>query len=65
MEFMAALPPELVAQKIKVEDVPVNIWDTLGLPASGKRDEEEITAMQQQQAQMQAAQQGQPPEGAV
>jgi len=66
MEFMAPLPPELVAQKIKVEDVPVDIWDTLGLPATGKRDQEEIDAMMKQQQKMAQQQQGMPPqEGAM
>jgi hypothetical protein len=63
MEFMAVFPPEIVAQKIKVEDIPVGIYDTLGLPMSGKRDEEEIEEMQAAQAQQQAAQQGIPQEG--
>lgn len=53
-EFMAAsgLPMDVVAQKIKIEDLPVSIWNTLGLPESGKRDEQEQAAMAQQQAAM-------------
>lgn len=58
-EFVAAsgLPMDVVAQKIKIEDLPVAIWDTLGLPEKGKRDEQEQAAMAQQQQQMLAAQQ--------
>ena len=56
MEFMAAFPPELVAQKIKIEDIPVEIADVLGLPKKIQRDEEEIQGMQQQQAMQQQAQ---------
>lgn len=64
MEMAQALPPELVMQKIKVEDIPVNIVDALGLPESIKRDEMEQQqfAQQQQQAeqrQMQMQQGGQ------
>lgn len=63
MEFMVALPPELVAQKIKVEDIPVEIAETLGLPASIIRDEEDVAEMQQVQADQAAAQAGVQPEG--
>lgn len=57
MEFMAVFPPELVAQKIKVEDVPVEIAETLGLPASIIRDEQEVKEMQQTQANLAQQQQ--------
>ena len=65
MEFMAVLPPDLVAQKFRVEDLPVEIADNLGLPSKMKRNEEEIAEMQQEQAalaeqQAQVEQQGVP-----
>lgn len=63
MMIEGQFPMDLIAQRIKVEELPVNIWDTLGLPASGKRDEEEIAKIaEQQQAQQQAQM---PPEGEV
>lgn len=66
MEFMQGFPPELVAQKIKVEDLPVEIADTLGLPAKMFRDEDEIAKIQQEQvAQAQAMQQQQMPQGGM
>lgn len=60
MEFMTAFPPELIAQKVKIEDIPVEIGDTLGLPKRIFRDEEEIQGIQQQQAAQQAAAMEQP-----
>lgn len=53
MEMMAILPPELVNEQIRVEDIPGEVADILGLPASLKRTEEE-KMMRQQQAQQQA-----------
>jgi len=52
MEFMQGLPPEVVMQKIRIEEFPVNIADTLGLPESIKRTEMEMQQMAQQQQQM-------------
>lgn len=66
MEISAALPPEMVMGSIKVEDIPANIVDALGLPESIKRNEQEKADLakqqQMQQQQMMAAQAGgQPP----
>ena len=47
-EFMQILPPELVQQEIKIEEVPGLVLETLGLPNSLKRSDEEIAQMQQQ-----------------
>jgi len=62
-EMMMTLDPGIVAQSIKLEAIPANIVDALGLPQSIKRDELEIEAMQK--AQMQQAQMAQQPQGAV
>ena len=58
MEIVQAFPPELIAQKIKVEDIPVEIAKTVGLPASILRDEDEVAEIQQVQAQQAQAEQG-------
>jgi hypothetical protein len=63
IEIVSVFPPELIAQKIKVEDIPVEIANTLGLPASIIRDDEEVAEMQQTQADQAAQQAGIPPEG--
>jgi len=63
MEFMQALPPELVNEQIAMEKIPGEIIDILGLPNKFKRSDEEKAARQQQrqeqQQQMMAAAQAQ------
>jgi len=57
-EMMAIFPPELVGNEIRVEDIPGNIADILGLPSSIKRsaEEKQERAQQAQQQQMQQQQ---------
>lgn len=55
-EFMQVFPLDVVAQKLKIEDMPVEIYETLGLPMKLKRDDDEVAAMQAQQAQQAQAQ---------
>ena len=52
MEIMASLPPELVQQEVKVEEMPHYLIDKMGVPKSFKRSDAEKQQMQQQQAQM-------------
>lgn len=60
MEMIAGFDPQIIMQKIKMEDIPVEIFNILGIKKSLIRDEEEtaemVQAMQQQQ---QAMMQGQ------
>jgi len=58
-EMMATMDPSIVAQTIKLETIPANIVDALGLPESIKRDEAETKQMQEAQAQQMAAMQQQ------
>jgi ribosomal protein S8 len=51
------MPQDLQAQKIKIEDLPSMIWEKLGLPKSGQRNDEEIQGIQEQQAQQAQQQQ--------
>lgn len=53
MEFMGMFPPEIVNMAVKVEDVPKEVADIMGVPASLLRSELE---QQQQQQNMQAQQ---------
>ncbi len=55
MMMALGLTLDVVAQKIKVEDTPTEIWDLLGLPENLKRNEEEVARMQKQQATQQQA----------
>ena len=64
MEFMQALPPEMVNEQIRIEDIPGEVFDILGLPAKFKRSDEE-KAQRQQQQQEQEMQQRQQAEAAV
>ena len=60
MEFMGMFPPEIVNEKIKVEEMPAAIADVMGLPKSLQRSDFEIQTMkQEQQAQQQAMMQAQ------
>lgn len=49
MEFMGMFPPEVVMQRVKVEDFPAEIADTLGVPKSLMRTDAEMAMIQQQQ----------------
>jgi len=62
-EMMAVMDPAIVAQTIKLEEIPKKVADALGLPESIKRDEKEVAEMQQQQTQQQEAMMAQ--QGAV
>ena len=50
MEIMAGFPPELVNNSIKMEDIPKNIAEILGLPPTIIRTDMEKQQLQQQQA---------------
>ena len=62
MEISAAMPPEVIAQEIKIETIPSSVWEALGLPETGKRNEQEkakyVQAQQEQMAAQAAAQGG-------
>ena len=59
MEMLMAFPPELVQQEIKMEEIPSEIIEILGLPSRFVRSEEEKMAMAEQAQQQQQQQQAQ------
>jgi len=60
IELTAPLGLDIVAQRVKIEDFPVELMDNLGLPEKLKRTEEETAQLQQQeQEQLQRGQGGQ------
>lgn len=57
METMAMLPPEVIESRVKIEDIPKEVADILGLPKSLMRSELEVQQKAQEQQQMMMAQQ--------
>ena len=56
MEMMQFLPPEIVQQKLKVEEVPHYLVDKMGLPSKFKRSELEQKQLTEQAIAMQGGQ---------